>query len=66
MCKTGGNMELREYLFRHMIRQKDFAKKINFSPNHLRSIIYKIRKASPKMAEAIERETGGIVTKEEV
>lgn len=59
-------MELREYLFRNEISQSDFAKKINFSPNHLRSIIYKRRKPSPKMAEAIIRASDGKVRKEDL
>jgi DNA-binding transcriptional regulator YdaS (Cro superfamily) len=59
-------MNLRQYLFERRITQTAFAKLIRYSRYHLIDIIYKRRKPSSRMAEAIVTATNGEVTKEEL
>jgi len=59
-------MDLRHYLFENRITLRNFAKEIGYCENHVRSIIYKKRKPSPRMLEAILKGTNGEVKKDEI
>ena len=54
-------MDLREYLFKHQMNVTDFAKRVNYSRQHLSGVIHGTLKPGRKLAEAIEKATDGAV-----
>jgi DNA-binding transcriptional regulator YdaS (Cro superfamily) len=66
MPLVGENMDLREYLFIHRLSVKDFSEKLDYSRTHLSAIVHGKLKPSKRLARAIERETNGEVTVEEL
>jgi DNA-binding transcriptional regulator YdaS (Cro superfamily) len=60
-------MDLRTYFFGLSVEaRKTFAEKCDTSPAHLTNIAYGFRKPNPALAIAIERESGGAVTRREM
>lgn len=59
-------MKLREYLFHQNLTLTDFSKEIDYSRVHLSKIAHGQRKASRKMARAIEKATNGEVSIKEL
>ena len=55
-------MDLREYLFRKRLTVTEFAKKINYGRTYVNEIVTGNRAPGRKLAEAIEKETNGDVT----
>ncbi len=55
-------MDLREYLFRERISTQEFAQKLEYSRTHLSLIANGKAKPSLRLAKAIEKETDGKVT----
>ena len=53
---------LKKYLFLNEIKAKDFAEKINYSRMTITQICNCYHSPSKRLAVAIERETGGVVT----
>ncbi len=59
-------MDLREYLFRKRMSVSDFAKKINYSRQHVSSVMHGNYQAGEKLAEAIETATDGEVKAKDI
>lgn len=59
-------MDLREYLFRKKMNLSDFAKKVNYSRQHISGVMHGKIKAGRKLAEAIEEATNGEVKTEDL
>lgn len=59
-------MQLAEYLFRHRIKQTEFAKRVGVSRVHLGEILRGRRRPSISLARRIEHSTSGEVSKEEL
>jgi transcriptional regulator with XRE-family HTH domain len=54
-------MDLREYLFRHDIKIRDFADKVGYTRNYLSSVCSGMSTPSKRCAKAISLATEGIV-----
>ena len=59
-------MKLRNYLFHNNITIGEFADKLLCSRCHLSSVIWGRLKPSKRLAASIERETGGLVSVDEI
>ena len=57
-------MQLAEYLFRHKVKQTEFAKTVGVSRVHMGEILRGRRRPSVKLARRIEEVTDGQVPKE--
>ena len=62
----GELMNLKEYLFYKRMTVKDFSEKIGYSRTHISATMNGHLKMNKKLARAIERETEGEVTAEEL
>lgn len=58
-------MELRDYLHQQRITRKAFAESIDYNPSSIRNVL-RGQKPGKKLATAIERATGGLVTIDDV
>lgn len=55
-------MDLREYLFRHRIKYKDFAAKIGYTPNYISMIVHdRVIPVPRPFASMVEKATNGEV-----
>lgn len=59
-------MKLRDYLIDKGITQEIFAERLDIGRSHLSCVIKGTRNASKKMAKNIEKETNGVISKEEI
>jgi len=59
-------MDLREYLFRKRITNKDFAKLVRYDHSYIGEIINGKKKPGKKLARLIEEATNGEVTVDEL
>lgn len=59
-------MKFRVYLWEHKMTAKDFAKKIGYNPIYIRTIVRGDSKPSERLANLIEKETGGEVKAEDL
>jgi transcriptional regulator with XRE-family HTH domain len=59
-------MELREYLFKKRITNKEFAEKVNYDKSYIGDVANGKKKPGKKLAKAIEKATNGEVTVEEL
>lgn len=55
-------MKLRDYLYIHNIRQKDFAKTIDYNPFYLSSVIGGTFVSGAKFRRKVQEATGGLVS----
>lgn len=54
-------MDIKTYLEKNNIRQKEFAEKLNITEGMLSYILHGKRRINPRLALDIERETNGLV-----
>lgn len=54
-------MDLKTYLTKHNVRQKEFAEKLNITEGMMSYILNGQRKIKPQLALDIEKETKGLI-----
>jgi transcriptional regulator with XRE-family HTH domain len=59
-------MNLRDYLYKHNVTQKDFAKAIGYSEVAIKKYIAHMSKCSDKLAKAVNLYTKGTVSEKEM